>query len=178
MVLCLQYVMGSRVSEMQIKFTTGTVLIRDCQYLKATRMRKLFVLVLWCFCAVGCTSRQMDGEIRTALAANEAFYKQISAGQYDAIYITSSDELKASTSHDSLITLLKTVNLRSGSCEPATLSLTSYHLSGGIVDLAYVRRCKSGDINERFSWKIVNNQAVLNSYLATGPGLPHEKPEQ
>ncbi len=135
-------------------------------------MKNLFFVTLCCFLLTGCQSRRMPEEIRSALKANEMFYEQVSAEQYDAIYLGSSDELKAAEGRDSLETLLKRVRQKSRACGPAALSLTSYHLGGELVDLTYARRCGGTDeIRERFSWKIVNNRAVLKSYFANGSEL-------
>jgi hypothetical protein len=111
----------------------------------------------------------MYDDIRIALEANKTFYDQESAGEYDTISSFSSDDFKAATGKDNLMSLLKTVRKKSAGCSPPALVLTSHHLGEALVDLTYVRQCPdSTKIMERFSWRIANNRAVLNGYFASG----------
>jgi hypothetical protein len=118
----------------------------------------------------------MPREIQLALVANDAFYTQMLGERYDSTYSQSSDEFKAATTRNDLVALLKTVRQKASTCGPPTLRLTSYHLSGGMVDLTYGRQCaNSGEVSEKFSWKIVNDRALLNGYSVDGPGLAQGK---
>ena len=137
-------------------------------------MRNFLVLSFCCLWAFGCTSPQMPGDIQAALTANEELYKKSSGGLYDAIYYASTDEFKANVGRGNVTALLKRVNQASIGCGPATLVLTSYQLNGELIDLTYTRKCRaSGDITEKFSWKIAHSRPMLNSYIVDGPGLHH-----
>jgi hypothetical protein len=137
----------------------------------AWRLTKLMLLLMPCLLLSGCTSQRMSGDIRKANEATAEFYQEMSAGQYDVIYSESSDNFKAAATREKSVDILRQVNQKTGACASATPVLTSYHIER-LVDLTYTRKCANiGEVTEKFSWRIVNGKARLESYCVTNPAF-------
>lgn len=99
--------------------------------------------------------------------AAEEFYNRMSAEQYDAIYVASSDDFKASGSRDQILHFLNRVDQRiGGPCSAATLvkETVSPSQSGDLMYLSYVRKCNNEDVRDGVSWKFMHGKALLASY--------------
>jgi hypothetical protein len=98
-------------------------------------------------------------------AANE-FYSRLSHEEYEAIFESMSDDLRATTSKEQVTDHFREINEKLGSCAAPVLTDADYAEDNGshFVGLKFARACEVGEVNERLAFKIVDGKAMLRGY--------------
>ena len=114
----------------------------------------------------GTAKLEWGHDLEAAQKAAETVHKEISTGDYDAIYDGLSDDLKTTTSREQIRDLFQGINDKFGTCEAASLVDSSYTTNneGHFVELQYTRKCTNGELRERLAFKVVDGKALLRGY--------------
>jgi hypothetical protein len=107
---------------------------------------------------------QTDFEV--AGKAADEFYRRVSVEDYGAIWDAAHDDLRNAATRDQMISLMRQVYQKLGTCRAPKLIDTDYATKDGdrFVGLIYSHECEHATINERLAWKIVDGKAMLRGY--------------
>ncbi len=108
----------------------------------------------------------MSADTKTAELAVTQFHQMLDAGQIDAIYAASSDDLKKITTHAQFVTFLDSVRAKAGATK--STSEKSWHLdfktTGNIVTLGYATVFATAHAKETFVFRVQDSKALLVGY--------------
>ncbi len=124
--------------------------------------KKLFLLY-GVSCLSGCS---VANDTPLAEAGVTEFHRKLDAGQFDAIYAGSAQELKASATQTEMNQLLSAIhrklgNFVSGSSKGWNDSVTT---NGHFLTLNYAAKFAGGPADETFVYRIDGGRAVLAGY--------------
>lgn len=126
----------------------------------------LFGLLMLCSCS-------MSRDVEIARQAVEQFHRQVSEGQYDAIYDAADPVYKESLSREANHSFFSRIRLKMGAFQ--NTKNTGYFVSaatkGTFVRLQYKTLCLNGELDEQFILRIEGGCATLVRYEASSPLL-------
>lgn len=125
-------------------------------------MREL-ALAAALFVVAGCSA---SVDTKAAEQAVARFHQMLDAGQFEAMYAASADDLRKSAAQRDFIALLEAVHRKLGNTGAATEQKwnINYHTSGTFVTLAYSTRYAAGEAAEQFVYRMQDGQALLVGY--------------
>jgi hypothetical protein len=125
-------------------------------------MKKL--LPLFFFVILSACSNSADMEV--AKQAVRDFHDQLDAGQFQALYNQSSDDLKKMASEKEFIALLDAVHRKLGVTKSFELKERSvmYEVSGATMTLNYETVYAEGNAQESFVYRLKDDKAILYGY--------------
>ena len=131
---------------------------------------RAFLLVLGAAALAGCSVKANFGSAKEAC---DRFHEQVDAGQYGAVYESTSRGFQASTDRERLVGFLGRVGRKMGKCGQATVTFGGYQAttSGTFVTTTAARTCANGRLSERFMWVMDGGKAKLLRYNADSPLL-------
>jgi len=124
---------------------------------------QLFAIALGLAMLAGCS---MSGDTKLAEQAVTNFHQMLDAGQIDAIYATSSDDLKKLATREQFVTFMTHVHEKMGMTK-STTELNwhiDYNTSAEIVTLTYATVFGGGNAKESFVFGIQDGKALLSGY--------------
>ena len=94
------------------------------------------------------------------------FHEQLDAGQFEALYDNSGEDLKKAATKQDFIDLLAAVNKKLGNVQKSekTSWNVNYHTSGAFVTLTYNTTFTNGNGAEQFVFKLKDKHGVLVGY--------------
>jgi hypothetical protein len=106
--------------------------------------------------------------------AMTAFFAQVRAKQYDAIYAAAAPEFQAAATHDVFVGFMQRIDRKLGDCQ-APVKQMDWHVNvttnGVITTQGYVSTCANGKLAQRVTIILRNGQAQLAGYNANSPLL-------
>ncbi len=113
--------------------------------------------------------------VDTALAeqAVPRFHEELDAGQFDAIYEASADELKQATTQREFVAFLDAVHRKLGNTKASDKTgwNVNYQTSGSFVTLAYKTTFDGGSAQEQFVFRLQDKAAILVGYHVNSTAL-------
>ena len=121
-----------------------------------------FVLLLLLYCSASFSDLIKIGE-----ESSKRFHSELDLGNFEQIYLNSSDALRKRTQHDKFVEFLARVRSGTGKCSGTKLtrSFGRATSAGRFCSLSYMRSCEKGVLYENFEWEIVDGKGYLMSYL-------------
>ena len=118
----------------------------------------------------GCS---MSTDTKVAERAVDTFHEMLNAGQSDAIYSASGDELKKAAKREELVALLDAIHRKLGVTKSWTKKgwNVNYHTSGTFVTLNYSTIFDGGDAAEQFVYRLKDGKALLAGYHINSTAL-------
>ena len=111
----------------------------------------------------GCS---MSADTKLAEQAVPKFHEMLDAGQFNAIYTASSEDLKKAATQENFVALLEAVHRKLGpskSSEQKSWNV-NYHTSGTFVTLNYSTAYAEGEAAEQFVYRLEGKTALLAGY--------------
>jgi len=106
--------------------------------------------------------------------AMNAFFAQVRAKQYDAIYSAAAPELQATTTHDVFIGFMQRIDRKLGDCQPP-LKQMNWHVnatsSGYFSTQGYTSACANGSLQQTLTVVLRGGEAKVAGYQASSPLL-------
>lgn len=132
--------------------------------------RIVFVLGALALVLAGCS---MSADTAAAEDSIPKFHQLLDAGQFDAIYQQSSDDLKKAATQRDFVALLEAVHRKLGNTKSSGRIgwNVNYQTSGTFVTLDYKTAYDSGDANERFVFRMQEKNAQLAGYHINSTAL-------
>ena len=118
----------------------------------------------------GCSA---SADTKIAEHAVDAFHKMLDAGQFEALYLGSAEDLqKATTQHD-FVVLLGAIHKKLGNVKASTRQTwnVNYHTSGTFVTLVYSTTYVGGEAAEQFVYRMQDGKALLAGYHVNSNAL-------
>jgi len=118
----------------------------------------------------GCS---MSTDTKVAERAVDTFHEMLNAGQSDAIYSASGDELKKAAKREEFVALLDAIHRKLGVTKSWTKKgwNVNYHTSGTFVTLNYSTIFDGGDAAEQFVYRLKDGKALLAGYHINSTAL-------
>lgn len=106
-------------------------------------------------------------------AAVQHFHEQLDAGQFDAIYEASAQDMKEATPRDKFVAFLDAVHRKLGAVKTASQEgwNVNYQTSGSFITMTYKTAFSDGDAVEQFTFRISGEQALLVGYHVNSEAL-------
>jgi opacity protein-like surface antigen len=132
--------------------------------------RSLVGLVALVAVLCGCS---MSADTTVAEQAVPKFHEQLDAGQFDAIYDESADELKKATTQQDFVVLLAAIHRKLGNTKASDKTgwTVNYQTSGSFVTLGYKTTFDGGSAQEQFVFRLQDKAAVLVGYHINSTAL-------
>ena len=118
----------------------------------------------------GCSAGTDIPQVEAGIAV---FHKALNAQQYDAIYTSSSPEMKAATSQASLVQLLSAIHRKLGNFQSgSTVGWTdNVNTNGHFVSIRYSAKYDGGAAEESFIYQVDDRGVLLNTYRIDSTAL-------
>ena len=131
-------------------------------------MRPLLAVIV--LVAAACS---MSADAKVAEAAVDKFHTMLDAGEFEAIYVGSSEDLKNVSTRDRFVALLEAVHRKLGNSKSSKEQSwnVNYHTSGIFVTLVYVTSYAEGDASEQFVYRLQGSRAQLAGYHINSEAL-------
>jgi hypothetical protein len=131
-------------------------------------MRKWIVAIAGV--VAGCS---MSADTSLAEKAVPNFHNMLDAGQFDAIYAASSEELKHAATREDFVALLDAVHRKLGATKTSERKgwNVNYQTSGTFVTLGYATTYAEGEAAEQFVYRLQDEKALLAGYHVTSNAL-------
>jgi hypothetical protein len=122
------------------------------------------------FMAAACT---ISADTTLAERAVDAFHEMLNAGQFDAIYAASADDMKKAARREEFVALLEAVHRKLGVTKSWSKKgwNVSYNTSGTFMTLAYSTIYDGGDAAEQFVYRLADGKALLAGYHINSAAL-------
>jgi hypothetical protein len=124
---------------------------------------KIVIVIITAVVFAGCS---MSADTKVAEQAVTNFHQMLDAGQIDAIYDASADDLKRVTTHERFVTFLGSVHGRLGNTKSSNEKkwFVNYNTSGKFVTLTYSTTYDGGNAVEEFVYRLQDGKALLAGY--------------
>jgi hypothetical protein len=118
-------------------------------------------------------SCSMSRDVEIARQAVEQFHRQISAGQYDAIYDAADPAYRQSLSREANRNFFSRIRHKVGALQNTknTFYFVNAATKGTLVRLQYKTQCRKGELDEQFILRVEENRAALVRYETSSPLL-------
>jgi hypothetical protein len=119
----------------------------------------------------GCMAK---GDARKADAAEAAFYQQVAAHQYEAIYSAGAPELRNALPPEAFIGMMSRIDRKMGPCQAPTKRMdwrVNATTNGFFRTQGYTRTCANGVLTETVTTVTRDGQAKIAGYYASNPLL-------
>jgi len=122
------------------------------------------------FIAGACT---MSADTALAERAVDVFHEMLNAGQFEAIYAASADDMKKAAQREEFVALLEAVHRKLGVTKSWSKRgwNASYNTSGRFMTLAYSTIYEEGDAAEQFVYRLADGKALLAGYHINSAAL-------
>jgi len=127
-------------------------------------VRKGLLFVGLALTLAGCMNA---ADTKKADDATDAFYRQVAAKQYQAIYDGASTDLRAAIPSDTFVGMMQQIDQVMGACgAPKKRASLNVSINNGVTTRSqgYTRTCTGGELNERVTIVIRNGEAKLAGY--------------
>ena len=123
--------------------------------------------------AVAIAACSAGADSRLAERAVDEFHQMLDAGQFEAMYSASADELQKATTQEQFVALLGAVHRKLGSVKAATRKNwnVNYQPSGTFVTLVYSTSYAEGEAAEQFVYRMQDGKALLAGYHVNSNAL-------
>lgn len=111
----------------------------------------------------GCS---MSADTKLAEQAVPRFHEMLDAGQFEAIYTASAEDLKKAATRENFVALLEAVHRKLGATKSSNQQgwNVNYHTSGTFVTLNYSTAYAEGEAAEQFVYRLQDKKALLAGY--------------
>ena len=118
----------------------------------------------------GCSA---SADTTVAEHAVDAFHNMLDAGQFEALYVGSAEDLQKVTTQQNFVALLGAIHKKLGNVKATTRQTwnVNYHTSGTFVTLNYSTTYVSGDAAEQFVYRMQDGKALLVGYHVNSNAL-------
>jgi hypothetical protein len=119
----------------------------------------------------GCLGKQDAAQVE---AANQRFFAQGAAKQYEAMYDAAAPELRAATPKDVFIGYMERIDRRLGPCQAPVKSLNyrfNASTNGYFATQGYTRVCANGPLTITVTTVLRHGEAKIAGYDAESPLL-------
>jgi hypothetical protein len=117
-------------------------------------------------CSVGADTKLVEAEIAS-------FHRQLDAGQFDAIYLDASSDMKRATTQAELVQLLSAIHRKLGAYSSGKSANWNDNVTTGghFVTENYASQYARGSASENFVYRIEGQKAVLAGYHINSTAL-------
>jgi hypothetical protein len=125
---------------------------------------RIFVAAALLAMLAGCS---MSADTKLSEQAVVDFHRMLDAGQIDAIYASTSDDLRKATTHEQFVAFLTNVHEKSGATKSSTEASwhVNYNTTGNFVTLEYTTTyTNTGTSKETFVYRVDGGKALLAGY--------------